>query len=251
MEISKQKKFISAIAALVIFGLLIYGIWMLYPSRENFQLQAFWPWRDIIFKGWLVTIIISILTLIFSIVFGFGLFLLMNSKNLVFKYLGSIFNELVFGSPLIVFVIIIYFFITVPLSMDNRFIAGSLALSLYMAPYMKNLFEGAMKTIDDLQYQAMTVFGFTTYQKYRYIILPQLLKVIIPPLVGNLTFIVKGSALLNFISVPELYNSLTTVQSNTYAVVEGYLIMLIMYLTITIPLIRLTKYFEKRVASWS
>ena len=120
-----------------------------------------------------------------------------------------------------------------------------------MAPYMKNMFEGAMKTIDQTQYQAMTVLGFTTYQKYRYIILPQLVRVIIPTLIGNLTFIVKGSSLLNFISVPELYNQITTAQSNTYAVVEGYLLLLIMYLIITIPLIRLTRYFEKRVASWS
>jgi polar amino acid transport system permease protein len=97
----------------------------------------------------------------------------------------------------------------------------------------------------------MIVFGFSTYQKYRYIIIPQLLRVIIPPLIGNLTFIVKGSALLNFISVPELYNSVTTAQSRTYAVVEGYLIMFVMYLFITIPLIRLTKYFEKKVTSWN
>jgi polar amino acid transport system permease protein len=120
-----------------------------------------------------------------------------------------------------------------------------------MAPYMKNLFEGAMKTIDDLQYQAMTVFGFTTYQKYRYIIIPQLIRVIIPPLIGNLTFIVKGSSLLNFIGVPELYNQVSAAQYNSYLAVEGYLLMFILYLLITLPLIRITKFFEKRVSSWN
>lgn len=251
MEHTLKNKILSGIAALAIFGLLIYVIVLMYPGRENFQMSLLWPWRATILRGWGVTIVVSVITLVLSIVFGFGLYLLTNSKNLVSRYLGNIFNEIVFGSPLIVFVLIIYFFIAVPLNLNNRFIAGSIALSLYMAPYMKNLFEGAMKTIDDLQYQAMTVFGFTTYQKYRYIILPQLLKVIIPPMIGNLTFIVKGSALLNFISVPELYNQITTAQSNTYAVVEGFLLMAIMYLTITIPLIRLTRYFEKRVARWN
>jgi polar amino acid transport system permease protein len=251
MEYSFNKKLINAIAALGIFGLLILVIWLMYPGRDNFQLSLLWPWRTTIFEGWLNTIVASIITLIFSIIFGFGLYLLTSAKNLTARYLGNIFNEFVFGSPLIVFVIIVYYFIGVPLGLSNRFIVGTLGLSLYMAPYMKNLFEGAMKTIDDLQYQAMTVLGFTTYQKYRFIILPQLLKVIIPPLVGNLTFIVKGSALLNFVSVPELYNQITTAQSNTYAVVEGYLLMLLMYLAITIPLIRLTKYFEKRVSSWN
>jgi polar amino acid transport system permease protein len=247
----KTEQILSALAALFIFGLLIFIIVLLYPGRENFQIDLLFPWTKTIFQGWLVTIAASIITLVLSILVGFGLYLLTSSSILVFRYLGNIFNEIVFGSPLVVFLLIIYYFIAVPFNLDNRFLAGVIALSLYMAPYMKNLFEGAMKTIDDLQYQAMTVFGFTTYQKYRYIILPQLVKVIIPPLVGNLTFIVKGSSLLNFISVPELYNQITTAQSNTYAVVEGYLLMLVMYLIITIPLIRVTKFFEKRVNSWT
>ncbi|MBN2605572.1 MAG: ABC transporter permease subunit [Bacilli bacterium] len=223
----------------------------MYPGREDFQLDSLLPWRSIIIRGWFITIIASVISLVASIVLGFCLYLLTNSKILVFKYLGDIFNEVIFGSPLVVFLIVIYYFIGVPLNLDNRFIIGVIGLSMYMAPYMKNVFEGAMESIDELQYQAMTVFGFTTFQKYRYIIIPQLLKILIPPLAGNLTFIVKGSSLLNFIGVKELYNQLTTAQSNTYAVVEGYLVMFIMYLLITIPLIRLTKYFEKRVATWN
>jgi polar amino acid transport system permease protein len=223
----------------------------MYPGRDNFQMSLLLPLSSTIFKGWLITIGVSVITLFLSLILGFGLYLLQSNKRLYLKYLGDIFNDFVFGSPLVVFVLIIYYFIAVPTNLDNRFIAGVIALSLYMAPYMKNMFEGAMKTIDQTQYQAMTVFGFTTYQKYRYIILPQLVRVIIPTLIGNLTFIVKGSSLLNFISVPELYNQITTAQSNTYAVVEGYLLLLIMYLIITIPLIRLTKYFEKKVSTWS
>lgn len=247
----RTNKILNALAALFIFGLLIVVIVMMYPGRDNFQMSLLLPWSSTIFKGWLITIGVSVITLFLSLILGFGLYLLQSNKRLYLKYLGDIFNDFVFGSPLVVFVLIIYYFIAVPTNLDNRFIAGVIALSLYMAPYMKNMFEGAMKTIDQTQYQAMTVFGFTTYQKYRYIILPQLVRVIIPTLIGNLTFIVKGSSLLNFISVPELYNQITTAQSNTYAVVEGYLLLLIMYLIITIPLIRLTKYFEKKVSTWS
>ena len=247
----KENKIVNMLAALVIFGLLVLVIITMYPGKDNFQMSLLLPWSGTIAKGWGITVIASVITLFLSLIFGFGLYLLSSSKTLYFRYLGDIFNDLVFGSPLVVFVLIIYYFIAVPLNLNSRFIAGVIALSLYMAPYMKNMFEGAMKTIDQTQYQAMTVLGFTTYQKYRYIILPQLVRVIIPTLIGNLTFIVKGSSLLNFISVPELYNQITTAQSNTYAVVEGYLLLLIMYLIITIPLIRLTRYFEKRVASWS
>lgn len=246
-----KNQILSFIAALLIIGLLLSFIIYMYPGRRNFDLGSLLPWKNIIFKGWLLTILVSVIVLVSSIVLGFLLYLLSNSKVLVLRYLGSIFGEIVFGSPLVVFLIIVYYFIGVPLNINNRLIVGSIALSLYMAPYMKNVFEGAMESIDEMQYQAMTVFGFTTYQKYRFIIIPQLLKIIIPPLAGNLTFIVKGSSLLNFIGVPELYNQITTAQSNTYAVVEGYLLMFILYLIITIPLIRLTKNLEKKVALWT
>lgn len=247
----KTNKLLNASIATTIFAFIIVAMILVYPGRENFQMSLLLPWSNTIIKGFGITVAVSIITLFLSLILGFGLYLLHSSKTLYLKYLGDIFNDLVFGSPLVVFVLIVYYFIAVPANLNNRFIAGIIALSLYMAPYMKNMFEGAMKTIDQTQYQAMTVFGFTTYQKYRYIILPQLVRVIIPTLIGNLTFIVKGSSLLNFISVPELYNQITTAQSNTYAVVEGYLLMLVMYLIITIPLIRITKYFEKRVATWN
>lgn len=246
-----RKQVFHFILALLIFALFVFFIIWMYPGRDNFQIELLYQFRKIIFQGWLLTILISILSLVLSVVFGFSLYLLTKSKWLVFKYLGGIFDEVVFGSPMLVFLIVVYYFVSVPLGIDNRMIVGTLGLSLFMAPYMKNVFVGALASIDDLQYQAMKVYGFTNYQKYRFIIIPQVLKMIVPPLIGNLTFIIKGSSLLNFIGVSELYNQITTASSITYAVVEGYLLMFVLYLLITIPLIRLTKYLEKRVQKWT
>lgn len=246
-------KTLSLIAALSFYGLLIFAIAMMYPGRSYFNMGAMFkgPFPKFIFSGFLLTIWISILTLIGSLTLGFLLYIMSKSKNYTARYIAIIFNETVFGSPLIVFIVVIYYMVWKYLPFESRLYGGVVALILYMGPYMKNLFEGAIKTIDDLQFQAMTVFGFTTFQKYRYIILPQLLRVIIPPLIGNLTIIIKGSSLLNFIGVPELYNQITYIQYENFLAVEGYLLMFIMYLLITIPLIRVTKFFEKQVASWN
>lgn len=246
-----RNKPFNIIIALLFYSAIILFIILAYPGREDFNLAYLGNYSKLILRGFGYTILISVLSLVLSIILGFILYLMTKTEILAFKYIGFIFNEIVFGSPLVVFLIIVYYFISVPFGFDSPLIMGTVSLSLYMAPYMKNVFEGAMKTIDENQKQAMTVFGFTTYQKYRYIIIPQLLRVIIPPLIGNLTITIKGSSLLNFISVPELYNSISTAQSNTLATVEGFLIMFITYLIITIPLIRLTKYLEKRVATWS
>lgn len=261
MNNEKIKSIISLLSALLVYGLIVMFIVLSFPGRNNFQLWKLFEHSDLLLKGWFITIGVSIVSLVLSSILGFLLYLMVKSRSKFVQYLGHIFNEIVFGSPLIVFLIVVYYFISVPfqsyfnIPRESFFVSplfmGTITLSLFMAPYMKNVFEGAMKSIDDLQYQAMTVFGFTKKQQYQYIIIPQLLKIIIPPMIGNLTFIVKGSALLNFISVPEIYNSVTTVQSRELAVVEGYLAMFVLYLLITIPLIRITKYFEKKVASWN
>jgi len=246
----KSNKPLNVGLALLFYTALVAFIVFSYPGRSNFRIEAIFGYSNILLKGYVNTIIISIIVLFLSIIFGFVLYLLSESKVLVFRYISNIFSEVIFGTPTLVFLIVTYYFIAVPLDLRNRFLAGIIGFTLFMGPYMRNAFMGAMKSIDDTQYQAMKVLGFTNYQKYRYIILPQLVKVIVPPMIGNLAIIIKGSSLLNFIGVEELYNQITTIQSRTYAVVEGYLMMFLLYLSITLPLIFLAKYFEKKVASW-
>jgi len=57
--------------------------------------------------------------------------------------------------------------------------------------------------------------------------------------------------LLNFIGVQELYNQISAAQYSSYRAVEGYLLMFLLYLLITIPLIRITKFLERSVAKWN
>lgn len=198
--------------ALLIFLAFIDFIVSKIPA-SNFSFSFLVPYRVLIFKGWLTTIGISILALFFSLMIGFLIYV-MTINNIPYfrhfiRYIGVIFNEIIFGSPLLVFVLITYYFIGTAFGYEDRLVLGVGAISFYMAPYMTNLFKGAIESIGEDQHVAAKIFGFTTVQKYRYIILPQITKIILPPLAGNLTFIVKGSALLHMIGYRELflYNS--------------------------------------------
>ena len=113
---------------------------------------------------------------------------------------------------------------------------------------MKNVFKAAFSSISKEQYMAMDLFGFTPFQRYRYIIIPQVIRVLMPPLMNNFSLIIKGSALLYVLSFDELYYTIVIAQSKTFAFVEGYLLMWGLYLLITIPLSQLTKVIERK---WS
>lgn len=218
----------------------------LYPGGSDFDMSFVIDEKGLILEGFILTIIISIIALFLSIISGFILYLLVNSKFRVVRHIATIYNEAIFGIPLVVFLTFMYFFIFAPVRFIPPTYVGVLAISLYMAPYMKNVFEGAIKSIDENQYQAMTVFGFTTYQKYRYIILPQLVKVIIPPLIGNFSYVIKSSTLLHVMLVDELYSEISKATIKNLRIMEGYTLMVVLYLIITIPLLQLAKWFEKR-----
>jgi polar amino acid transport system permease protein len=113
---------------------------------------------------------------------------------------------------------------------------------------MKNVYKSAFSSITEEQYMAMDLFGFTPYQRYRYLIIPQVVRILMPPLMNNFSMIIKGSALLSVISYTDLFYSIKIAQSRTFAFIEGYLLMWVLYLMITIPLSQLTKLVERKWA---
>jgi polar amino acid transport system permease protein len=119
-------------------------------------------------------------------------------------------------------------------------------MTIYFTPYMSNIYKSAFSSITDEQYMAMDLFGFTSYQKYRYIIIPQVVRILMPPLMNNFSLIIKGSALLNVLAFRELFYATDIMQSRTFAYTEGYIMMWMLYILITIPLSQVVKYLERR-----
>mgnify|MGYP003896664007 FL=1 len=104
----KSKTF-GFIAALAFYGLLIFVIIYNYDGKNNFDLSIISRYNKLIIEGFLNTVLISVIVLFLSIIFGFFLYLAVNSKIYFFKYVGSIFSDIVFGSPLVVFIIVLYY----------------------------------------------------------------------------------------------------------------------------------------------
>jgi polar amino acid transport system permease protein len=244
--IKKSRDFLLALA---IYGALALYIALSYPGRNNFNLARLWPAAPDITRAWFLTLWISLVALILSFVAGLILYWITESKFGVLRYMGIIFDEVVFGSPLIVFVIAVYYFIAFPLGLRNRLWVGIFAFTLYMAPYMKTMVVGAMKAIDPTQFQAMRVLGFTPFQRFFNILLPQLLRIMFPPLIGNFSFIIKGTSLLAVIGVTELFHTIDRIQANLLLYVEGYLLMFVTYLLMTIPLMAISRWVERKISA--
>jgi polar amino acid transport system permease protein len=241
-------KVVQFCAALLIYALFITFV-VVRVSTNNFNIGIIFEYKDMLIGGLCNTLITSGCSLVLGMILGFILYIMQKSRAYIIKSIANIFIEVIMGTPLLVLVFITSYFIGTAFNNDNDYLLGILAITAYMGPYMTNIYKSVINSIDKDQFIVMELYGFTKYQKYRYIILPQIIRPLMPPLMNNLSYIIKGSSLLYLTAVTEIFYSIKLIQSLTFAFTEGYLVLWGAYLIITIPLSLLTRYVEKRFAS--
>ncbi len=235
-------QFIAAGAVYVLFIVFV----TLRVSSQNFRLERVLSYRDLLLAGLRHTVLISVSSLVLGLILGFFLYLARESQLFFIRSLASIFIEVMMGTPLLVLVFITSYFIGQAFSFHNDLVLGIVAITAYIGPYMANMFKGAINSIDDQQFIVMDLYGFSPVQRYRYIILPQIFKRMLPQLMNNFSYAIKGSSLLYVTAVTEVFYVVKLIQSKTFAFTEGYLVLWLAYLSLTLPLTALSKYLERR-----
>ncbi len=233
---------------LAFFTVIAFIVFIVLRQSGSFNLLAYAEYESLILTGLLNTILVSMGALFGSLILGFIFYLFSISKVKYLNAMTDVIREIIYGTPLLVLVVITAFVIGPAFGTYQRNALGIGALIIYMTPYMMNVYQSAFSSISQEQYMAMDLFGFTPSQRYRYIIIPQVVRILMPPMMNNFSMIIKGSALLNVLMFEELYYAIFIAQSRTFAFVEGYLILWILYLVITIPLSQLAKWVERK---WS
>ncbi len=231
---------------IILFGLAIYfALFQFLPDlRYDLVLES----SGLLIDAFWGTIWVSLISLIGSLIFGLILFMMMRSQITFIKALADVFNEIIMGTPLLVMIFLIVYVLGAIVNYNDKLVLGIIALILYNAPYIANAYESAAAVVDRDQYTVMELYQFKWYQKYLYIIIPQMIKPFIPSLINNLSSVIKSSSLLNVISITEITYITTAIASRNFAFIEGYYIMWIMYLIVTIPLSLLARYLGKKVA---
>lgn len=204
--------------------------------------------KHLLIKSFFNTIWISLLTLFGTLVLGFILFMMNRSKVIIVKAISEVFGEIIMGTPLLVMIFLVVYPFGQAIGVNDKLFLGVVAMILYNSPYVANAYESTAAVVTSEQYTVMDLYEFKWYQRYIYVIFPQMIKPFIPSLVNNLSSVIKSSALLNIIAVNEITYMTTVISNRNYAVIEGYYVMWIMYLIITIPLSLLAKFIGKRVA---
>ena len=240
-----MKKVISFAAALGIY-LALFAFVFANALEKSIDFTVYQQYYRVIWNGWVTTLSISAVSLVLALFVGLVLYLMQQSKNKVFMYLAEIHKTIIFGTPLVVIAIIAYYYIGNAFGIDSKFWIGALTLALYIGAYISDIYKGAIESIHVNQWQTAKMFGFTRYQTYRYVVFPQVITTILPPLAGQFAMTIKSSALLAYMATDEFLNAIQTVMSISFRYPEGFFVVTIGYLILTIPLILSVRYLEKK-----
>ena len=142
---------------------------------------------------------------------------------------------------------LIYNFKRFPHSTEpNRFVVGILILSLFSGAYMAEIFRGGLAAIPATQRDAARSIGLSPLQTMRFVILPQAIRLVLPPVAGQLVSLIKDSSLLSVIAISEFTLAAQEVNSFTYSTLESYLPLAVGYLLLTLPLSAAGRWLEIR-----
>ncbi len=240
-----MRKKIWFLVALSLYAGFFYYV-MISSLERTVDFTPYSRYSTVIFKGWLTTIAISFSAVVLALFVGLVLYFMQRSRIHLLNYMAQIHRSIIFGTPLVVIAIVSYYYIGFAFGLDSKFWVGVVTLSLYIGAYISDIYTGAVEGIHINQWQTAKMFGFNRYQTYRYIILPQVLRSILPPLAGQFALTIKGSALLSYMSTDEFLNTIKTVQAASFRYPEGFILVSLGYLLITIPLIFGVSILEKK-----
>ena len=222
----------------VLAWLIARGTWLLNYNWQWYQIPryifSFENGRFIsgpLLDGLLVTLQISGLSLIFSFILGLVTALLRLSDSFAAKGLSRLYLEIIRNTPLIVQLFFIYFVVS-PLLDISRFTSAVLALTLFEGAYASEIFRSGIVSIHKGQWEASRSLGLNRFQTYRYIILPQAVQRVLPPLSSQAISLVKDSALVSTIAIYDLTMQGRVIISRTYLVFEIWFTVAAIYLVI-------------------
>ncbi|MFT6772872.1 MAG: His/Glu/Gln/Arg/opine family amino acid ABC transporter permease subunit [Paracoccaceae bacterium] len=194
------------------------------------------------------TLLLSATAMAISVVLG----LLVAIPAITVNRWGRAFNlgyvEVVRAAPILVLILWVYYGLPVVAGIAiNVFWAGVLALALSDSAFEAEIFRSGIQGVDKGQTEAARTLGLSWFQSMRLIVLPQALRLILPPLANQFAYMIKMSALVSVIGMQELTRRANELVVTEYRPLEIYTVLLLEYLVLILAVSQAVRWFERRL----
>ena len=233
-----------------------------YVCRYDAETNGWVP--NLIMQGLFTTIRLSVWGTIFASIIGTVMGLCRISRSLFNRLIGRTYVELIRNLPPLVLIFIFYYFFSGQImtalgvdefvqsrseftrallefavaspSMFSAFLSALMTLAIFEGAYITEIVRAGIQSIEKGQWEASRALGLTRWQQMRYIILPQAMQRILPPLAGQFISTIKDSAIVSVISIQELTFQGLELMSATYLTFEVWIIIAVLYLVLSLVL---------------
>lgn len=160
----------------------------------------------------------------------------------------SAYIEFFRGTPMIVQAMVIYFGFAQALGIDmDKNFAAILIVSINTGAYMSEIVRGGIVSIDKGQFEAAAAIGMNHVQTMKNIVLPQVIRNILPATGNEFVINIKDTSVLNVISVSELYFATKSVAGNNFHYYESFAVACVLYFVMTFTVTRILRLIEKKI----
>ncbi|MBA2876681.1 amino acid ABC transporter permease [Thermaerobacillus caldiproteolyticus] len=203
---------------------------------------------DLYLQGLLNTIKISLIGLGGSFVLGTIIAVMRIAPVRIVNWIGACYVEFIRNIPLILIAFFFYNGLSAFHINLSGFTAGTIGLSIYTAAFIAEAIRAGIQSVDRGQMEAARSSGLTYIQAMKYVILPQAIKIVIPPIGNQFLNLVKNSSILGVFAGFDLMYFGDMIHEKTYVTFDTYIFVGAFYLLLTIPLSSFVRYLERRLA---
>lgn len=197
--------------------------------------------------AWIV-VQVTVLSILLSWACGLVCALAKTSRYRLLQYPAEFYLWFVRGTPLLTQIFLVYFGLPQFGIRLDPFSAGVIALGLNGGAYVAEIIRGGLMSIPKGQRESSVALGMTYGQTMRRIILPQVVRVIIPPITNDAATTLKNTSLLSTITIMELMLQTQIIVNSTFQPFEFYILVSLIYLAMTTVLMVAMRWAERRHA---
>ncbi|TVY07538.1 amino acid ABC transporter permease [Paenibacillus cremeus] len=203
---------------------------------------------DTYMKGFGNTILSSAIALIGSFVLGTLIAVLRITKVKALQWIGTAYVEFLRNIPILLVVFVFFYGLPSIGVTWSGFVCGTIGLTVYTASFVAEAIRAGIMAVPKGQTEAARASGLNYMQTMWHVILPQAIKIVIPPLSNQFINLVKNSSVLGVFAGFDLMYYGDAVASKTYATFDTYIFVALLYLVLTLPLSFMSFRLERRLA---
>jgi polar amino acid transport system permease protein len=192
------------------------------------------------------TILLSVIAFLGGAMVGLPIALMRVSNSAALRGIAWSYIQLIQGTPLLIVLFLSYFGLGILGYKLDPLVAAGISFTLYAAAFLGEIWRGCIEAVPKTQWEASDCLGLNPLQQYAYVILPQALRIAIPPTVGFMVQIVKNTSLASVIGFVELARAGQIVNNSTFEPFAIFSAVAAIYFVLCYPLSVAARTLERR-----